>query len=175
MYNPYLEEQFIPLEEGPPPISPPEESPAPSFVDVMSQFMPNDTGKVGDLESLEGKLGALSSLGKLKDLVKVEHLSLLGDLFGGKKAKAEKNQGNPSYTAEGDSQATIGNTSSWKEKLHLEDINTGDVLLVIIVIYLMLEGDDKIELAITLGILAFFWWNDGKKKELLASSSEELG
>lgn len=52
-----------------------------------------------------------------------------------------------------------------KKQFHLEEIESGDILLVVIVIYLMLEGDDKIELAITMGILAFMWYLDHKNDE----------
>lgn len=61
-------------------------------------------------------------------------------------------------------EGTGGAFQGLKERLHLEDIDSGDVLLVIIVIYLMLEGDDTLELAITMGILALMWYLEHKDK-----------
>lgn len=146
MYNPYMAEEFEPLED----VSSLDSGGGAS--DFMSEF---------SLEDMEGKLSALRQFGKLKDMVKVEHLSFLGDLFGKKKGGSkEEMMSEVSEGLEGE-----GFFSKVKEKLHLEKLDTGDVLLIIIVIYLMLDGEDTLELAITLGILAFLWWSDSKKEE----------
>lgn len=45
-----------------------------------------------------------------------------------------------------------GGLSGLLRTLHLEDLDTGDVLLLLILLFLFLEGDDM-ELVITLGLL----------------------
>lgn len=109
---------------------------------------------------------ALSSLSKWKDIGKVANifsvdtlgnLPFFGDIFG-KKERSEEHTTRVQEPSE-------GMFESIKKKLHLEHVESGDILLVVIVIYLMLEGDDTLELAITLGILGFMWYNESKKRE----------
>lgn len=42
------------------------------------------------------------------------------------------------------------------KQFHLEDIDSGDILLVLILLFLFLESDDNLELVITLGLLLLF-------------------
>lgn len=40
--------------------------------------------------------------------------------------------------------------------IHLEKLDSGDILLVLILLFLFLESDDNLELVITLGLLLLF-------------------
>ena len=40
--------------------------------------------------------------------------------------------------------------------IHLEEMDSGDILLVLILLFLFLESDDNLELVITLGLLLAF-------------------
>lgn len=117
---------------------------------------------------------SLSSLLSLKEaLGKMGGLSAVSELFSRKKASASAQPSEkkvPTVKPQGNDEGFL---TGLKEKLRLEDLDGGDILLVLILIYLMIEGDDKIELAITLGILAFLWYLDGKGKES-QSLAEEL-
>lgn len=42
------------------------------------------------------------------------------------------------------------------KNIHLEDLDSGDILLVLILLFLFLESDDNLELVITLGLLLVF-------------------
>ena len=46
----------------------------------------------------------------------------------------------------------LGSLSGLLKRLHLEDIDTGDILLLLIILYLLVEGDD-LELVIALGLV----------------------
>lgn len=107
LYNPYIEESFLPVEEDK----------LPSFKELLNF----------------GKL-AKSWLPKPSETRPPE---------------------------EGEGGSTLGEIF---KKLHLDDLETGDILLLVILIYLMIEGDDKLELAITLGVL-FVLWLAEKKEE----------
>lgn len=139
MYNPYLEEQsFSPLPAQGEATQAPQPSPA------------------------EGKLPSLSSLMQWKDsLGQLGDLSMLTQLLPKKKSasKPQQKQNLPAELQEGLSEGFL---SQMKQKLRLDQLEGGDILLVLILIYLMIEGDDKVELAITLGILAFLWYIEGK-------------
>ena len=47
----------------------------------------------------------------------------------------------------------------------LENFDTGDILLVLIILFLYLEDGDNLELVITLGLLLLLGLDDGKDKE----------
>ncbi len=147
MYNPYFEEE---LEEIPTSFSPIAQ-------DVLSSNSAIGGKGVGDLGGLMEKLNlsSLKGLFSLKDLVS-----------GDKSDKSKKIPKPPLKKEEGGEiqSAGTGILETVKQKLHVEDLEAGDILLLIILIYLMLEGDDKLELAITLGVLALMWLVDGKKE-----------
>ena len=46
----------------------------------------------------------------------------------------------------------------------LENFDTGDILLVLIILFLYLESGDNLELVITLGLLLLLGLDDGKDK-----------
>lgn len=54
------------------------------------------------------------------------------------------------------SDGSSGGLSGLLKQFHLEHIDSGDILLVLILIFLFLEGDDNTELLITLGLLLVF-------------------
>lgn len=56
-----------------------------------------------------------------------------------------------------------GGLSGVLKALHLENIDPGDVLLLLIVLYLMVEGDD-LELVIALGLVLIMGLGDEKKE-----------
>lgn len=148
MYNPYLEE-FLPVAE--------EVDEERGEEVKASVVVPSSEVTASALDHLS----KLKELGKFGDLLKLEQLGIfssIGDMLGKKKGKEDKKLSFPEGESEGFFQ-------QWKKALHLEDIDSGDVLLVVIVIYLMLEGDDKLELGITLGVLAFMWYLESKKEE----------
>ena len=51
------------------------------------------------------------------------------------------------------------------KNFHLESLDRGDILLVLILLFLFLESDDNLELVITLGLLLAFglFGKDGEK------------
>lgn len=53
------------------------------------------------------------------------------------------------------------------KSFHLEELDSGDILLVLILLFLFLESDDNLELVITLGLLLLFglFGKDDKEKE----------
>lgn len=66
---------------------------------------------------------------------------LLGGLFGEKSGEA----------------SGIGQTlSSLLKSFHLEELDTGDILLALIVLLLILEDGDNLDLVITLGLMILF-------------------
>lgn len=113
LYNPYLENDFAPVDE--------EKLPLPSLKELLNlgkmakSFLPEPSDKEQQDDSEGG--GILGSLGGLV------------------------------------------------KKFHLDDLETGDILLLIILIYLMIEGDDKLELAITLGVLLVMWLAEKKDED----------
>lgn len=138
MYNPYIEDTAFVAIEEGAPLESPEA-----------------------LESSPPSIPSLQKILSIKD-----SLSKMGEftsLFSGKKPPPE---GGELLSEEGGE--STGFLQEWRKKLHLDDLDSGDVLLILIVIYLMIEGDDKIELAITMGILAFMWFLDVKSKEPLS-------
>lgn len=167
MYNPYVEEQsYFPVE------------------------VESELSSVAPEVDLEGKLPSLKSLMGMKDILgKLGGFSFLGDLLSGGKEKSTASSASslsggvfssggssssmPAFMEESSSQTGGGFLQEMKGKFHLEDLDGGDILLVLILIYLMIEGDDKIELAITMGILAFLWYLDHKSKEKTAESMAE--
>lgn len=50
------------------------------------------------------------------------------------------------------------------KSLHLEDLDSGDVLLLLIILFLFLEGDN-VELVITLGLMLLLGLGDEKKED----------
>lgn len=50
----------------------------------------------------------------------------------------------------------VGGLSGLLKHIHLEKLDSGDILLVLILIFLFLERDDNLELVITLGLLLVF-------------------
>lgn len=54
-----------------------------------------------------------------------------------------------------------GLSALWKA-FHLDDIDSGDVLLLLIVLYLLVEGDD-LDLVIALGLVLIMGLGDGKE------------
>jgi len=50
----------------------------------------------------------------------------------------------------------VGGLSGLLKHIHLEKLDSGDILLVLILIFLYLERDDNLELVITLGLLLVF-------------------
>lgn len=50
----------------------------------------------------------------------------------------------------------VGGLSGLLKNFHLEKLDSGDILLVLILIFLFLERDDNLELVITLGLLLVF-------------------
>ena len=64
----------------------------------------------------------------------------------------------PPPPAKGDrpSDGLPGGLSGLLKQVHPEHIDSGDILLVLILIFLFLEGDDNLELLIALGLLLVF-------------------
>ncbi|MEM5780014.1 MAG: hypothetical protein AAGU02_02575 [Lawsonibacter sp.] len=54
--------------------------------------------------------------------------------------------------------------SSLLKTLKLEDIDTGDILLLLIILYLLIEGDD-LELVIALGLVLIMGFGESAKGE----------
>ena len=61
----------------------------------------------------------------------------------------------------------VGGLSGLLKNVHLEKLDSGDILLVLILIFLFLERDDNLELVITLGLLLAFglFGKDGDEDE----------
>lgn len=51
------------------------------------------------------------------------------------------------------------------KSLKLDGVDSGDILLILIILFLLLEGDDHWELVITLGLLLILGLADGKGEE----------
>lgn len=84
--------------------------------------------------------GGLGSLGNLKQLFSGEKGGL-GGLFSGEKS----------------------GVNGILKALHLEELDSGDVLLVLIILFLLLEGDN-LDLVITLGLMLLLGLADEKKE-----------
>lgn len=150
MYNPYLmEEVYYPVEEV--------------IAEQNVETHPIEAHQSNGEQPTEGD--AFAQFLKIKERIKPSDISFFKDFLGEKKEKVSKARKESSVAMTEQSGKESGFLDGILEKFHLDTIETGDILLVILVIYFMLEGDDKIELAITLGILAFFWWADHKKQE----------
>ncbi len=54
------------------------------------------------------------------------------------------------------SEGLFGKLGGLFKRLHLEDLDSGDVLLILILVILFLDGDDNLELVIMLGLLLLF-------------------
>lgn len=50
----------------------------------------------------------------------------------------------------------VGGLGGLLKNIHLEKLDSGDILLVLILLFLFLERDDNLELVITLGLLLVF-------------------
>lgn len=57
-----------------------------------------------------------------------------------------------------------GGLSSLLKAMKLEDIDTGDILLLLIILYLLVEGDD-LELVIALGLVLIMGFGDRAKED----------
>lgn len=55
-----------------------------------------------------------------------------------------------------------GRLSGLLKSLHLENIDSGDILLLLIMLYLLVEGDD-LELVIALGLVLLMGLGDGEE------------
>lgn len=110
-------------------------------------LLPREEQTMGDLGGLADKF----NLSSLKNLLKGKDSTKTGE--------EPKSVSPPKEESVGG-----GLLDTVKQKLRLEDLDAGDILLVVILIYLMIEGDDKLELAITLGVLAVMWLAEGKKE-----------
>ena len=51
------------------------------------------------------------------------------------------------------------------KSVHLEEMDSGDILLILILLFLFLESDDNLELVITLGLLLLFGLFGSDSKE----------
>ena len=58
----------------------------------------------------------------------------------------------------------LGGMNGILKALHLEDLDSGDILLLLILLFLFLEGDN-IELVITLGLILLLGLGDEKKDQ----------
>ena len=58
----------------------------------------------------------------------------------------------------------LGGMNGVLKALHLEDLDSGDILLLLILLFLFLEGDN-IELVITLGLILLLGLGDEKKDQ----------
>lgn len=60
----------------------------------------------------------------------------------------------------------VGKLGGLLKQFHLENLDSGDILLLLILIFLFLESDDNLELVITLGLLFLFGiFGDDEKDE----------
>lgn len=57
-----------------------------------------------------------------------------------------------------------GGLSTLLKTLHLDNIDTGDILLLLILLYLLVEGDD-LELVIALGLVLLMGFGEGGEKD----------
>lgn len=57
-----------------------------------------------------------------------------------------------------------GGLSGLLKSLHLENIDSGDILLLLIMLYLLVEGDD-LELVIALGLVLLMGLGDGEGQD----------
>lgn len=66
----------------------------------------------------------------------------------------------------------IGGLGGLLKNFHLEKLDSGDILLVLILLFLFLERDDNLELVITLGLLLVFGlFGNNEKSEDQSSPS----
>ena len=73
----------------------------------------------------------------------------------------------PRKDAAGVLEGAVSRLGGVLKSLHLDDIDSGDILLVLILLFLFLESDDNLELVITLGLLLLFglFGKDGDEQE----------
>lgn len=73
----------------------------------------------------------------------------------------------PSVKGAGPLEGITGWLGGLLKNVHLEELDSGDILLVLILLFLFLESDDNLELVITLGLLLLFglFGKDDKEKE----------
>lgn len=78
----------------------------------------------------------------------------------------------PSAKGENPLAGIVGGLSGLLKNFHLEKLDSGDILLVLILLFLFLERDDNLELVITLGLLLVFglFGNDEEAENQEASS-----
>lgn len=68
----------------------------------------------------------------------------------------------------------LGGLGGLLKNVHLDKLDSGDILLVLILLFLFLEGDDNLELVITLGLLLLFglFGKDGDEETQFSSPTE---
>lgn len=68
----------------------------------------------------------------------------------------------------------VGGLGGLLKKFHLDKLDSGDILLVLILLFLFLEREDNLELVITLGLLLVFGLlgNDGDDEAQSSSPTE---
>ena len=73
----------------------------------------------------------------------------------------------PPSKGAGPLESITGRLGGLLKNFHLEELDSGDILLVLILLFLFLESDDNLELVITLGLLLLFglFGKDDKKEE----------
>ncbi len=69
---------------------------------------------------------------------------------------AGKGQGGLLHGVLGNFGLEEGGLSSILKRLHLEDLDSGDILLGLIILFLILEDGDNLDLIITLGLMILF-------------------
>mgnify|MGYP001175319755 CR=1 FL=1 len=62
----------------------------------------------------------------------------------------------PPLKGAGPLEGITGRLGGLLKNIHLEELDSGDILLVLILLFLFLESDDNLELVITLGLLLVF-------------------
>lgn len=73
----------------------------------------------------------------------------------------------PPQKGAGPLEGITGRLGGLLKGFHLEELDSGDILLVLILLFLFLESDDNLELVITLGLLLLFglFGKDDKEEE----------
>ena len=68
----------------------------------------------------------------------------------------------------------LGGLGGLLKNVPLDKLDSGDILLVLILLFLFLEGDDNLELVITLGLLLLFglFGKDGDEETQFSSPTE---
>lgn len=64
----------------------------------------------------------------------------------------------PPFSSKGPNplEGITGKLGGLLKQFHLDDLDSGDILLILILIFLFMESDDNLELVITLGLLLLF-------------------